>query len=708
MNGCDDASDTVSEKSLLNCDDANYDDAWLRNLVATHQGRVLSEHLASYDRVIRNSSNPEDAVQQCFSFRRVFVHAFSANKCCFGLPDPTPKCIAIVNLSGHKGLVYSDSYALIRLLCIVSPGAVENIVQGVNGVMCFAAERSLSLLLSFSLPWQAGVHGVHWELRTLRRDDDGDVYDGDCAYQPTFTAPRMVTSTMQSDSSDARVMDAQVKAFGHQFGAACLDIDAEVDAELSGINENGSATSETGMNTVNTSPAVAKLHSLLSVLQADRKTRTAELRQLEHSHATEIETLKRNHAERVDKLIRKCTVCRDTKDAELADMRQEMGKLKESDLNARVQAQELRQKHAEEVLNWHVKHDAMAAQLKISEAAAKTATEELKRTKASSSRESEKQEKALAAQLRTAEDLERSLSHEKLEVRKAMARIDEMKYQQTRLEQVIDSMRGVEEVNLIETRHQRRERVGLRCALAVACQKHAARVKAVEERCAGERRAKVQALAGKDAVNEELASLRTQIEETKPALAKPETKDAEISTEPMQDPPELIKLQIEYAKLLDLLEQHGITVQPPQQPQPFPPKPQPQLPAQEPQPQPQPQPVREPHPPQQLPVQEPRPPQQLPIQEPHPPPQPHPPQPMQSLQPLNSLMDGGSDACGDRLTENLIVQAATSVSALAELARSGCVHKANAETLWAEISAMRNHMMPAAMPRMLPGSVRRY
>ncbi|MEL0211995.1 MAG: hypothetical protein VW891_15690, partial [Novosphingobium sp.] len=346
----------MAEKSLVDMGLA--DEAWARHLVTTQAGRDITEFLTNFDKSLATAVNPECALAQAFNYRRVFVHAFSANASSFGLPSPTPRVIAILNLSGVKHLCYSNAHSIVRLLCMVDHAGSQHIIKGVKTFLDVVAERDLSVLLAYSLPWQAGVLNAHWELRTLRRIDDGTVVDGDCCFQPSFEAPRMVTGTLQSDASDIRVMDAQIKAFAQQFTASSLDLDSEVEAELSGSHEGGLiATSTTGAaatatgaavetTSASASPNVAKLHALLSALQADRKLANSEAKHVEEKHREATSKLQRECDERIDAMIDKTKVCREAKDKELRELQSEALKLRKSEKEARQQVQRLTQTHA--------------------------------------------------------------------------------------------------------------------------------------------------------------------------------------------------------------------------------------------------------------------------------------------------------------------------------------------------------------------------
>ena len=145
------------------------DTEWLKNLQRTAPGRHLDEHLRCVDFMLHNKNRVECPQQAVHLFRRLFCRAYSQSDRCFGLPRPTPKVVAVVNLSGHRTILYSNRVTLIRLLTMVGPEASERVMTNVEQVIQHANLHNTSLLFCFSPPGKPAA-AVFWEVRTLERD----------------------------------------------------------------------------------------------------------------------------------------------------------------------------------------------------------------------------------------------------------------------------------------------------------------------------------------------------------------------------------------------------------------------------------------------------------------------------------------------------------------------------------------------------------
>ena len=130
-----------------------------------------------------------------------------------GLPTPLPKFIAILNLSGERMLVHSNSCSLIRLLCTRSSQLTPS--ELVTQVDTFAThpnmpqedkERPLTkfVLLSLSLPWQAGTGALFWSLSacSFNAVPDARIVLNDRAITLTSHSPRAFRGTPVLDRAD--------------------------------------------------------------------------------------------------------------------------------------------------------------------------------------------------------------------------------------------------------------------------------------------------------------------------------------------------------------------------------------------------------------------------------------------------------------------------------------------------------------------------
>ena len=146
---------------------------FFESLTTSRAGRVLKSHFACT--ILHETGNPRDSsMQEALSNEKVLMTAISQSvetSCPLpcGLPTPIPKFLAIVNLSGERALLYSDNPALVRNLCSQSQVLAKSEVEREVCAFCEFPLNHIAtihkfVLVSFSLPWQAGVDSSFWTL----------------------------------------------------------------------------------------------------------------------------------------------------------------------------------------------------------------------------------------------------------------------------------------------------------------------------------------------------------------------------------------------------------------------------------------------------------------------------------------------------------------------------------------------------------------
>jgi len=429
------------------------DTVWLKNLQRTAPGRQLDDHFKCVDFVIQNKNRTECPVQQVAMFRRVFCRAFAENDRCFGLPRPTPKFVAIVNLSGYRTILYSNRATLIRLLTMVGPEASQRVMTNVEQVLNHANTHGTSILFCFSLPWQAGVHQVYWEARTLERRADGSVRDGAKSYAYTHEEVRTCAPTGDTDIGDHVQMHVQMDAMAKHY-AAC-NVDIVVDDEAS-ISEGDSERMQ-------------RLMDVMATVKADRTRLLGEIKALKDEQTASIIELTRVSDERVAKVIQSSQNCADVAEKKIKELQAKVTALtEENSVLTKARAEADRSKVEQDLLFGNEK-SSLQSRAKLQEMSAKSATEKLAALQKSSTREREGLQKAHAIQL---EDLERRLSDKTLECRKLHQAVEERSSANVRLDDVIERMRIEKQALQYETINRRKKVIGLQCALAVACNEH--------------------------------------------------------------------------------------------------------------------------------------------------------------------------------------------------------------------------------------------
>lgn len=160
------------------------DAQWVANLSNHRVGRQLANHLASVE------GKPDVyagdcAAQEALGNERVLVHALARSikkqrsfPC--GLSSKIPMYIAVLNLSGERSLVYSDSPALIRVLCTHSSVLLRSeLKEALKTFEDHASGRCTGALnfviLTYSMPWQSGTDSVYWHLSACALNAIGEL-----------------------------------------------------------------------------------------------------------------------------------------------------------------------------------------------------------------------------------------------------------------------------------------------------------------------------------------------------------------------------------------------------------------------------------------------------------------------------------------------------------------------------------------------------
>ena len=230
---------------------ARSDMEWVAALADHRVGRLLSSHLASVE--ARSSARSHDcAVQEALGNERVFVHALTRsvnNKRPFpcGLSSQLPRFIAVLNLSGERSVVCSESASLLRCICSHSSVLHRNELQEFLAALeTFPMTRTSTsmkfVLLTYSLPWQSGTDSAFWHLSACSINTGSGtgmvnptVSDRILQFSSASVAPFVGKSVM--DVRDARIQlsvstpsktldmvsEKQVVDFSESYSATCLD-----------------------------------------------------------------------------------------------------------------------------------------------------------------------------------------------------------------------------------------------------------------------------------------------------------------------------------------------------------------------------------------------------------------------------------------------------------------------------------------------------
>jgi hypothetical protein len=254
---------------------------WVANLANHRAGRILAGHLASVE-AQHEIHDPDGAMQEALSNERVLVYALARSlhkrkpyPC--GLSQSLPRFLAVLNLSGERTLVYSDSPALIRVLCARSSalhrGELEKALKFFENFPKDRTEDAMKfVILSYSMPWQAGTDSEYWHLSACSVNAPGepDAKLTDRIKHFSSTAARscegasVVESRMvgvplypTGERTLSMVSSDDIAAFCESYSATCLDKTQDV-AESASADAPSSARE-------------AQLRSIIDDLQRGRK-----------------------------------------------------------------------------------------------------------------------------------------------------------------------------------------------------------------------------------------------------------------------------------------------------------------------------------------------------------------------------------------------------------------------------------------------------
>jgi hypothetical protein len=522
------------------------DALWLRNLRRLGTpGRQLLEHLQCVSIVLNNKSRAECPVQQVALFRRVFCRIYSQNPTCFNLPTPTPQFIAVVNLSGYRAILYSRRVALVRLLCMVGPDSSQRVMQNVQVLIHYAIQHKCTVLCCLSLPWQAGVEQVHWELRTLEHLPDGGVRDGARSYSYTHEEIRAVASSADSDLSPGDHMRVQMDAMQREFAACDLDTCVQSTVDM------GADTSE----------KMQKMQGILAGMQADRANLHSQRAQTQKKHTSELEEARRSAQERIAKVVDATQVTLGVAKKKEAEMERQFKVLREQNSGLEKQNKQMKCDQVTYELRFCSERQSLVSKANVHELASKAAIEKHATLKKSSTRERSQMEKSHAKQV---DDLERRVQEKTIEARKLERRVEELMQENKQLDGLVEQMREGKMALNYDLDSNYRRIIMYKVAVALVLKKHSSlRAEAARSEAAQAELVQMLATAEGSAhtTEEARAELELKLNEAAQQMAElqksqtgeqppaRETASKDVNTEPQQDSSELTDLRAEVGQL---------------------------------------------------------------------------------------------------------------------------------------------------------------
>ena len=212
------------------------DRQWVNAISKRSCAKPLVQHLGCINaiRLSAGQTSIDSPMDQVNNMKKVFVHNYEMSDTPFGLRLKTgklPKCICLCNLSGKHAFFYSESVSLARTLTHSS----ELANSAVDDVIARAAELDASVLVVFSLPFQAGLNRAYFEVRTIRKTKKGAVKDGELFFSSHNTAARTVPCTLAFENWTDEMLTQMTEHFKGVCSPVSLDVseDAEESRALS-------------------------------------------------------------------------------------------------------------------------------------------------------------------------------------------------------------------------------------------------------------------------------------------------------------------------------------------------------------------------------------------------------------------------------------------------------------------------------------------
>lgn len=200
----------------------------MNNISKLSCAKPLMRHLGCINamRIRSGQASVDSAMDQVNNMKKIFVHNYEICDAPFGLRLKTgklPKCICLCNLSGKHAFFYSESVSLAR--AITHSSELAN--SAVDDVIKKAGELDASVLVVFSLPFQAGLERAYFEVRTIRKTKKGAVKDGELFFSSHNTAARTVPCTLTLENWPDEMLNQMTEDFKEVCSPVSLDVNED-------------------------------------------------------------------------------------------------------------------------------------------------------------------------------------------------------------------------------------------------------------------------------------------------------------------------------------------------------------------------------------------------------------------------------------------------------------------------------------------------
>ena len=505
--------------SLLDVVDVNSD--YKRVLEKTRAGQQVQTHIVSMEHMRLLAGKTACAQQQCGEMARILMSKLKANREWLGLPAQLPRAIAFLHLSGETVLVHSDAVAIVRAIVFAGASATDHrLGLGVEELLRFAEMHGASLLLTLSLPWQAGTQNQYWELRTVRENAEGELVDGEQCFNSRSDEVQEGSSITHRPPPPKRLVNEIARNFEQVVRAVCID--ASPDDEPP--SRPTTAATEKEMRT---------LRDALRRFQDERKEFHAETRELKRKHTVAL----REHTEKAA--------------SELAEEHMRLTSAEAERDRAQTTLLEERQRSEEKMRSLRAELVAKEEELEKAQAKIEGAKElreaALKAERAAVQTLAHEREKHKLHLEDFVEGSERRVSELTLRVSSLGANLGAARQDVERKEGILDGVRCERDALQFEVRQLRRDVRCTRALLALGVLRtHSERAHQIEERRVAKEKLddarhkaqaeKKKAAAARRAADEVVAEARRAAQETATPEATPVTQTTEAATVPVPVP----------------------------------------------------------------------------------------------------------------------------------------------------------------------------
>ena len=530
---------------------------WLSALEHTPTGKQLLDYLAHVEGVCNSpESGVECPVDQATTFRRVLVSALDKHTTPFGLPRTLPKFMAVCSLAGRRMLLTTELPVLFQLLAHSPNGArcAQSCMAAMKTILEYqCAHPGVSLLMTYSLPFQMDMPNIYWDVRTLRRMENGRIKDGELGYVLGEPKPvRLACTSGPPGASDEGALMAMIDAFGRNMRAIDLDITVDSDAQsIEGI----------------VSERVDRLEQMVTMLKTDR-------RRLQTAHREELIELKDTHSKTVAFHASSLSEAYEQERFDEVKLREQIDKL-EAEGAANRKTLETRDRDIAKLKAdrigdrqiWDEERKGLMSRLSLQEASTNQGAKQL--TRANDARE-KVVKKMETEHARTLDQMERKLGKATMAERAAKAEGEELLARMQSLSKAMEGTDAQQEALNAELTWQKRTNKILTACVHLGGHRYTqlAGRHTVSAFAVGQANIERESLlkmsetaaSERDALGDANSRLQKEVEELQAALSaappKPPMADASSMTVPVTSKAELElgELQTQHAKLRDELD----------------------------------------------------------------------------------------------------------------------------------------------------------